>query len=48
MFVGFGFASSDQDEVVALLLVLDLQVPIGIRWWRVCWVWVCAKVKSDY
>ena len=26
--------------VVEQLLVLGLWVPIGMRWWRVCWVWV--------
>ena len=31
MFVGIGFASSDQDEMVVHLLGLGLQVPIRIR-----------------
>lgn len=35
------FASSNCDEVVVRLLVLGLWVLISMRWWRVCWVWVC-------
>ena len=30
--------------VVAQLLVLCLWVPIGMRWWCVCWVWVWVWV----